>query len=171
MAEGLHVRYTMLSQSRSVPTCDLDIIWQRSDYRGLKKHISGIRRWQEGLQSLPPTTPDANNPRTEAKHKSHASWSAHDQYGPKSPNRRRLSIPTHIRSRPNSQQEPISLYAILLTLPPIHLAFFTHLDFQLEKVDSFYLEREREAQARNRALQNQLRELKDHRKIFYVSGL
>jgi len=162
MAEGLHVRYPMLSQSRSVLTCDL---WQRSDYRGLKKHISAIRRWQEGLQSPPPT---ANNSRTEEKHKSHASWSAHDQYGPKSPNRRRLSI---IRSRPNSLQEPIPLYAILLTLPPIHLAFFTHLDCQLEKVDSFYSEREREAQARSRALQNQLRELKDHRKIFYVSGL
>jgi hypothetical protein len=80
-------------------------------------------------------------------------------------------MPTYTRSRPNSQSQAIPLYAILLTLPPIHLAFFTHLDNQLAKIDGFYLEREKEAQARSRALQNQLRELKDHRKIFYVSGL
>jgi archaellum biogenesis protein FlaJ (TadC family) len=60
---------------------------------------------------------------------------------------------------------------LLPTLPPVHIAFFTYLDKQLDKIDSFYSEREKEAQARNHALEIQLRELKDHRKIFYVSEL
>ena len=60
---------------------------------------------------------------------------------------------------------------MLLTLPPIHLEFFIYLDRQLAKIDSFYSEREKEAQARSKALEIQLRELKDHRKIFYVRNL
>lgn len=165
MAESLHVRYSILSQ-----IVVFDIMWQYSDYRGLKKHISAIRRWQEGLQPLPPSTLDAKDSRSEVRHKSRVSWSA-SEHGDKIPNRRRLSMPTFTRSRPNSQSQAIPLYAILLTLPPIHIAFFTLLDNELAKIDGFYLEREKEAQARSRALQNQLRELKDHRKVFYVSWL
>lgn len=76
-------------------------------------------------------------------------------------------MPTYTRSRPNSHIQPLPLYAILLTLPPIHIEFFTYLDEQLEKINSFYLEREKEAQSRSKALDIQLRELEDHRKIFF----
>jgi hypothetical protein len=65
----------------------------------------------------------------------------------------------------------LPLYAVLLTLPPIHIEFFTYLDEQLEKIDKFYSEREKEAQARSKALEIQLRELEDHRKIFLVNDL
>jgi ubiquitin len=148
----------------------LDIVWKHSDYRGLKKRIAAIRSWQEGLEARPPSTVDAKDSNSEVRHKpSRVSWSAYEQYGRKTPNRRRLSMPTS-RPRPNSHQQAVPLYSILLTLPPIHLAFFTYLDRQLEQIDSFYLEREKEAQARSKALEIQLRELKDHRKIFYVSG-
>jgi hypothetical protein len=85
----------------------------------------------------------------------------------KSATRRRPSIPMPTRS--NSSLLP--WHIILSTLPPVHIAFFTCLDKQLEKIDGFYSEREKEAQIRSKALELQLRELKDHRKIFYVSIL
>jgi hypothetical protein len=83
--------------------------------------------------------------------------------------RRRPSMVTSARS--HSSLHAMPLHDLLPTLPPIHLAFFTCLDAQLEKIESFYLAREKEAQARSKALQIQLQELKDHRKIFYVSTL
>jgi hypothetical protein len=145
---------------------------KRSDYRGLKKRISAIRRWQEGLEPQSSSILDKPDPHAEVgNNPSRGSWSTSEQYGRKQPNRRRLSMPTCTRSRPNSVTQPMPLYAILLTLPPIHLKFFVELDGELEKINSFYSEREKEAQIRSKALQVQLRELKDHRKIFYVSKL
>jgi hypothetical protein len=80
-----------------------------------------------------------------------------------------IRIPGSVRSQTSSHPQPLPLHDLLLTLPPVHIAFFTYLDKQLDKIDTFYAEREKEAQARNHALEIQLRELKDHRKIFYVS--
>jgi hypothetical protein len=86
-------------------------------------------------------------------------------------NHRPQLMPFSTSTRPHSisQSQPMPLHVLLPTLPPIHIAFFTYLDKQLEKVDKFYSEREKEAQARSKELEIQLRELKDHRKIFYVS--
>jgi hypothetical protein len=80
-----------------------------------------------------------------------------------------FSTSTRPHSISHSQATP--LHALLPTLPPVHITFFKYLDKQLEKIDKFYSEREKEAQARSKELEIQLRELKDHRKLFYVSDL
>lgn len=77
-------------------------------------------------------------------------------------------IPMSSRSLENPNRPPMTLHTLLPTLPSIHISFFNYLDKQLEKIDKFYSEREKEAQTRSKALEIQLRELKDHRKIFYV---
>jgi len=81
------------------------------------------------------------------------------------------SFATSMRPHSIIHSQYMPLHSLLPTLPPLHIAFFTYLDKQLEKIDTFYSEREKEAQARSKELEIQLRELKDHRKIFYVSGL
>lgn len=168
--EGLHVRCSISWSKQDVLHGHLRIVWKHRDYRGLKKRITAIRTWQEGLEPLPQWSVDPKVSSSEVRHKpSRVSWSVDDRYGLKTSHRRRLSMPTLARSRPNSHQQSVPLYSILLTLPPIHIEFFTYLDRQLAKIDSFYSEREKEAQTRNKALEIQLRELKDHRKIFYVS--
>ena len=170
MEEGLHVRCSISWSKQDVLHGHLRIVWKHRDYRGLKKRITAIRTWQEGLEPLPQWSVDPKVSSSEVRHKpSRVSWSVDDRYGLKTSHRRRLSMPTLARSRPNSHQQSVPLYSILLTLPPIHIEFFTYLDRQLAKIDSFYSEREKEAQTRNKALEIQLRELKDHRKIFYVS--
>jgi hypothetical protein len=79
------------------------------------------------------------------------------------------TLSTHSQS--NSHLQPMPLHILLPTLPSIHIAFFSYLDKQLEKIDKFYSQREKEAQARSKALEIQLRELKDHRRLFYVIKL
>ncbi|KAF9525090.1 EXS family-domain-containing protein, partial [Crepidotus variabilis] len=58
---------------------------------------------------------------------------------------------------------------LLTYLTPHEVSFFTLLDAQLDKVESFYLEREKEMLARGQMLQLQLRELQDHRRLFHSS--
>jgi len=137
--------------------------WKKAyiDYRGLKKRIASINRQQTGLEAVQ-TTEVEDKP---AK----VRWSTDDR-SHKAFNPRRLSVAFSICSR-NSNLQPVPLYAILLTLPPLHIEFFTFLDQQLEKIDHFYLEREKEAQTRSKVLEIQLRELDYHRKIFLVIGL
>ncbi|KAF7983207.1 hypothetical protein HWV62_23478 [Athelia sp. TMB] len=83
-----------------------------------------------------------------------------------------LRRPSTTRSHHSTQsmkpQQPVTLHTLLPTLPPIHMAFFAYLDKQLEKIENFYADREKEAQARNKALNMQLKELKDHRRLYYV---
>ncbi|KAH7923429.1 SPX-domain-containing protein [Leucogyrophana mollusca] len=62
------------------------------------------------------------------------------------------------------------LHVLLPLLPPLHADFFAFLDAELEKIDSFYAEREREMADRGRRLHEQLAELRDHRKVFYESA-
>lgn len=57
----------------------------------------------------------------------------------------------------------LPLHEILTLLSPQEVAFFTMLDKQLEKVESFYRAREEEMLARGRLLQTQLNELNEHR--------
>lgn len=62
----------------------------------------------------------------------------------------------------------LGLHDILAQLTPQELSFFTTLDAQLDKVESFYLARENEMVARNFLLLSQLEELKYHREVFFV---
>lgn len=45
------------------------------------------------------------------------------------------------------------------------------LDAELDKVETFYAEREKEMHERDKQLKQQLNELGVHRKIFYVGGV
>lgn len=65
----------------------------------------------------------------------------------------------------------MTLAELFVVLTPLERQFFTLLDAELEKVDTFYKERETEALARVRILKEQLRELKDHRNIFHVGSI
>lgn len=60
----------------------------------------------------------------------------------------------------------LPLDKIMTQLTPQELAFFSMIDAQLDKVESFYLAREKEMVARSIVLLNQLKDLKDHRNVF-----
>ncbi|OCH89345.1 SPX-domain-containing protein [Obba rivulosa] len=62
---------------------------------------------------------------------------------------------------------PIPLMNLIPLLPPVHSAFFEKLDHELEKVETFYCQREKEAKERTAALKQQLQELQDHRRTYY----
>ncbi|PPR01240.1 hypothetical protein CVT24_006004 [Panaeolus cyanescens] len=60
----------------------------------------------------------------------------------------------------------LPLHELLNHLSPHEVSFFTMLDAQLDKVESFFLAREKEMSARGQLLQIQLKELDEHRKLF-----
>ena len=60
----------------------------------------------------------------------------------------------------------LPLRNIITQLTPQELAFFSMIDAQLDKVESFYLAREKEMVARSFVLLNQLKDLKSHRDVF-----
>lgn len=62
----------------------------------------------------------------------------------------------------------LPLHELLEQLSPQEVSFFTMLDAQLDKVESFYLAREKEMLARGHTLKVQLDELHDHRRLFLV---
>ncbi|KAI0370541.1 SPX-domain-containing protein, partial [Pilatotrama ljubarskyi] len=64
-------------------------------------------------------------------------------------------------------RHPIPLMELLPQLTPVERAFFDKLDEELDKVESFYCEREREMRHRGNLLKEQLQELQDHRRAFY----
>jgi hypothetical protein len=53
-------------------------------------------------------------------------------------------------------------------LSPPELAFFSTLDAELDKIETFYLARENEMKIRTELLGQQLNELAEHRKLFNV---
>jgi hypothetical protein len=55
-------------------------------------------------------------------------------------------------------------------MSPIQLEFFNKFNAELSKVESFFIEREAEARERTVQLRGQLEELKNHRRLFYVSS-
>jgi xenotropic and polytropic retrovirus receptor 1 len=65
---------------------------------------------------------------------------------------------------------PLALHALIPLLPPLHAKFFELLDSELEKIDSFYAEREKEMRDRSEQLKEQLNELGLHRQKYYVSA-
>lgn len=70
-----------------------------------------------------------------------------------------------LRRHPYSE---LSLNALTPLLSPQELAFFSALDGELQKVESFYLDRENAMKTRSKKLEAQLRELNEHRKLFDV---
>jgi hypothetical protein len=77
------------------------------------------------------------------------------------------------RSAPRrfSFSSPPTLYELLPVLTPIERSFFTALDVELNKVEKFYLDREQEMNVRSRLLEEQLEELVEHRRLFYVRSM
>lgn len=71
--------------------------------------------------------------------------------------------------RDSGSPAPAALHTLLPLLPPLHAHFFELLDSELEKVDSFYAEREKEMRDRGKRLKEQLNELGLHRKKYYES--
>ncbi|KAG6821904.1 hypothetical protein H0H87_004909, partial [Tephrocybe sp. NHM501043] len=59
----------------------------------------------------------------------------------------------------------LPLNELLTHLDSKEQAFFTALDVQLEKIDKFYADREKEMMARTKLLHEQLDELADHKKL------
>lgn len=56
-------------------------------------------------------------------------------------------------------------------MPAHHVKFFDMLDAELDKVKTFYIEKEKEMHERDKLLREQLKELGVHRKMFYVGVL
>lgn len=69
------------------------------------------------------------------------------------------------------QANPLAALPLHLLLEHLSLhevSFFTMLDAQLDKIESFYLAREKEMLARGHTLKVQLGELQAHRQLFLV---
>ncbi|KAL0578222.1 Xenotropic and polytropic retrovirus receptor 1 [Marasmius crinis-equi] len=79
---------------------------------------------------------------------------------------RRAGTRFHNRSN-TSHQETIPLNTLLTLLTPEQAKFFNYLDTQLEKIESFYVSREKELLERTTVLQQQLDELRQHRETFH----
>jgi len=65
----------------------------------------------------------------------------------------------------------IPLHDIIPLLSPQEAAFFTILDQQLDKVESFYCAREEEMLQRGHILRSQLNDLEGHRNLLQVSNV
>ncbi|KAH6918027.1 SPX domain-containing protein, partial [Coprinopsis sp. MPI-PUGE-AT-0042] len=64
----------------------------------------------------------------------------------------------------------LPLHELMTHLGPLEIAFFTLLDAQLDKVDSFYTAREQEMMQRGTVLEEQLRELTEHRRLYIAAN-
>ncbi|TFK38117.1 SPX domain-containing protein [Crucibulum laeve] len=73
------------------------------------------------------------------------------------------------QSRPSNPLTSLPLHELLAELSPSELTFFTLLDSELDKVETFYVSREKEMLTRGKMLQEQLAELSDHRKLVLES--
>jgi hypothetical protein len=62
----------------------------------------------------------------------------------------------------------LPLHELITQLSPEEKSFFIMLDRELDKIESFYLAREKETQERSRVLQGQLNELHEHKRIVQV---
>ncbi len=63
----------------------------------------------------------------------------------------------------------LSLFELYKELNPLQMRFFTMLDAELDKVNSFYAMKESELQDRTQVLIEQFKELNEHRHMVYVS--
>ncbi|CAE6462004.1 unnamed protein product, partial [Rhizoctonia solani] len=88
----------------------------------------------------------------------------------------RLRRLTHTRPRRDTHHSvklPSSIDEALSSMNPVELRFFETLHEQVEKVDAFYKEREKDAILRVSALREQMEELRGHKKLIdeYRDGL
>jgi hypothetical protein len=60
------------------------------------------------------------------------------------------------------------LHELLAQLSPEEKKLFDMLDAELERIESFYVMREKETQERSNMLQGQLNELSEHKKVVQV---
>jgi hypothetical protein len=77
-----------------------------------------------------------------------------------------ISDPVGPKPHPFSE---LPLRDLMPLLSPPELAFFSTLDAELDKIETFYLARENEMKIRTELLGQQLNELAEHRKLFNVT--
>lgn len=63
---------------------------------------------------------------------------------------------------------PTTLAEVLEIMSPLEVQFIEAMDKELEKVEAFYREREKDALVRSALIKVQLNELEDHGKVFRV---
>ncbi|KAG8704190.1 hypothetical protein FRC11_010121, partial [Ceratobasidium sp. 423] len=79
--------------------------------------------------------------------------------------KRRFTLTSQRRDTLHSARPPASIDIILSSLNPVELEFFATLHQEVEKVDAFYKEREKDAILRVNALRMQMEELRGHKKL------
>ncbi|CAE6435535.1 unnamed protein product [Rhizoctonia solani] len=83
---------------------------------------------------------------------------------------RRFTLTRQRRDTLHSARLPSTIDDILSSLNPVELEFFGTLHQEVEKVDKFYKDREKEAVLRVNALREQLEELRGHKKLLDESN-
>ncbi|KAG2363512.1 EXS family-domain-containing protein [Suillus spraguei] len=148
--------------------------WKRAyiDYRCLKKCIGAIRA--EHIARLNTTgTTDVDQ-----VHKQAREYEEYNEllFFPRPDGRNSTLSATQVQRRNSrmrsssqapSQETPLSPKTVH---SPLMFPFFRDADSELEKVDSFYAEREKEMRDRGKLLKEQLNELGLHRKKYYESN-
>ncbi|KAF9262260.1 SPX-domain-containing protein [Marasmius fiardii PR-910] len=158
--------------------------WKRAyiDYRGLKKHISKIRHGQARVNAASPSDsmshrstgsnkfkagapPPIEESQSDTPLQTTAKATASTRLWPhkKQSGKRRLSL-----SRASSEfsTEPMPLNVLLKRLSSEEREFFDFLDSQLEKIEEFFISRQKELQSRTATLEQQLYELRQHNETF-----
>ncbi|KAG8700006.1 hypothetical protein FRC11_013274, partial [Ceratobasidium sp. 423] len=79
--------------------------------------------------------------------------------------KRRFTLTIQRRDTLHSARPPASIDDVLSLLNPVELEFFATLHQEVEKVDAFYKEREKDAILRVNALRMQMEELRGHKKL------
>lgn len=79
-------------------------------------------------------------------------------------------VPRFLRREPRSSADevPMTLEMLMAPMSPAQRAFVEKLDREHDKVESFYLAREKEARTQASRLRMELNELKQHRALFHV---
>ncbi|KAF8842398.1 hypothetical protein BDN67DRAFT_979576 [Paxillus ammoniavirescens] len=164
-----------------------------SDYRGLKKQIGLIRAQAPvpldtfnlfGATDVPSNhkkshrddeakRPDSLIVQNQASRRMSFPWvPSVDSLKFDIPDLSAERLPIFGRPRAHSRNRtpnPAALHHILPHLPAVHVKFFELLDAEIEKIESFYAEREKEMYERGKRLREQLNELRIHREKFYES--
>ncbi|KAG9081541.1 hypothetical protein FRC06_005512, partial [Ceratobasidium sp. 370] len=83
--------------------------------------------------------------------------------------RRRMTTSSRVTEPTYSPWTPANVEELLAGIGPNELAFFTAVDQELEKVEKFYSERERDAKLKVAALKEQFQELRGHKQISNAS--
>jgi len=78
-------------------------------------------------------------------------------------------FPAPATAHPHPFSSPLPLNQLLPLLSPQEATFFSALDAQLDKIESFFLDREKEMVKRSHLIKVQVQELSLHRKQFYAA--